>query len=348
MSDDISQDKDHEVHTQVIPLEYATQRLDSVLVTLFPDYSRSRLQQWVKSGHVLLNGQVPRTRDKVFGDEVLEVRIEHEMCNEDVLAEPVPLNIVYQDDDILIINKPAGLVVHPAAGHPGGTMQNGLLHFDERLHEVPRSGIVHRLDKDTTGLLVVARNIKAHKSLVDQLQDRSMHREYQAIVLGVLTAGNTINKPMGRHGNDRKKMAVKAEGKEAITHFRVLDRYRGHTRIKVNLETGRTHQIRVHMAYVRHPLVGDQTYAGRLQIPAGASDELKEMLRGFNRQALHAGQLGLVHPATGKQMEFKVPLPDDMKELIKVLEEDIYRNAVDDTYIDDFSDDYPDDYETTE
>jgi len=345
MSDDISPDKDHEMYTLVIPLEYASERLDMVLVKLFPDYSRSRLQQWIKNGHVLLNGQVPRTRDKVIGDELLEVRIEHEICNEDVIAEPVPLNIVYEDDDILIINKPAGLVVHPAAGHAGGTMQNGLLYHDEKLHEVPRSGIVHRLDKDTTGLLVVARNLKAHKSLVDQLQDRSMHREYQAIVLGVLTAGNTIDKPMGRHGRDRKKMAVKAEGKEAITHFRVLDRYRGHSRIKVNLETGRTHQIRVHMAYVRHPLVGDQTYAGRLQIPAGASEELKEMLRVFDRQALHAGQLGLVHPSTGKQMEFKVPLPDDMKALIKVLEADIHTDYVDESYIDNFSDEYPDEYE---
>jgi len=344
MSDEISQDKRHEVRTQLIPIEYAGQRLDSVLVKLFPDYSRSRLQQWIKSGQVLLDGQVPRPRDKVIGGESLEVRIEHETCNEDVLAEPVPLNIVYEDDDILVINKPAGLVVHPAAGHPGGTMQNGLLYHDEKLHEVPRSGIVHRLDKDTTGLLVVARNLKAHKSLVDQLQNRSMHREYQAIVLGVLTAGNTIDKPMGRHGRDRKKMAVKPEGKEAITHFRVLDRYRGHSRIKVNLETGRTHQIRVHMAYVRHPLVGDQTYAGRLQIPAGASDELKEMLRGFDRQALHAGQLGLIHPATGKPMEFKVPLPADMKELIRVLEADIQVDYVDESYMDNFSDNYPDEY----
>jgi len=344
MSDDISQDNRHEVCTQSIPIEYASQRIDSVLVKLFPDYSRSRLQQWIKSGQVLLDGQVPRPRDKVIGGEPLEVHIEHETCNEDVLAEPVPLNIVYEDDDILVINKPAGLVVHPAAGHPGGTMQNGLLYHDEKLHEVPRSGIVHRLDKDTTGLLVVARNLKAHKSLVDQLQNRSMHREYQAIVLGVLTAGNTIDKPMGRHGRDRKKMAVKPEGKEAITHFRVLDRYRGHSRIKVNLETGRTHQIRVHMAYVRHPLVGDQTYAGRLQIPAGASDELKEMLRGFNRQALHAGQLGLIHPRTGKPMEFKVPLPADMKELIRVLEADIHVDYEDNSYIDNFSDDYPDEY----
>jgi len=344
MSDEISQDNRHEVRTQLIPIEYAAQRLDSVLVKLFPDYSRSRLQLWIKAGQVLLDGEVPRPRDKVIGGESLEVRIEHETCNEDVLAEPVALNIVYEDDDILVINKPAGLVVHPAAGHPGGTMQNGLLYHDAKLHEVPRSGIVHRLDKDTTGLLVVARTLKAHKHLVDQLQNRSMHREYQAIVLGVLTAGNTIDKPMGRHGRDRKKMAVKPEGKEAITHFRVLDRYRGHSRIKVNLETGRTHQIRVHMAYVRHPLVGDQTYAGRLQIPAGAGDELKEMLRGFDRQALHAGQLGLIHPATGKPMEFKVPLPADMKELIRVLEADIHVDYVDDSYINNFSDDYPDEY----
>jgi len=345
MSDDISQDKAQQICTLVIPLEYASERLDSVLVKMFPDYSRSRLQQWIKTGHVLLNGQVPRAKDKVIGDETLEVRIEHEICNEDVVAENVPLNIVYEDDDIIVINKPADMVVHPAAGHPGGTMQNGLLYHDEKLHEVPRSGIVHRLDKDTTGLLVVARNLKAHKLLVEQLQSRTMHREYQAIVLGVLTAGGTVDKPMGRHGRDRKKMAVKPEGKEAITHFRVLDRYRGHSRIKVNLETGRTHQIRVHMAYVKHPLVGDQTYGGRLQLPAGASDELKEALRGFNRQALHAGKLGLIHPGTGKHMEWKVPLPEDIKELIKVLEADINIGNEDDFYLDDFSDEYPDEYE---
>lgn len=345
MSDDISHDMTHEILKQTIPLDYASQRLDAVLVKMFPDYSRSRLQGWIKSGRILLDGEIPRGKDKVIGGEQIELSIEPEMCNQDVLAEPVPLNIVYVDDDIMVINKPAGLVVHPGAGHSSGTLQNGLLHYDEKLHEVPRSGIVHRLDKDTTGLLVVARNIKAHKLLVEQLQARSVHREYQAIVLGVPTAGRTIDSPMGRSGRDRKKMTVNAEGKEAITHFRVLDRYRGHARIKVNLETGRTHQIRVHMAHIKYPLVGDQTYGGRLKIPAGTGDELKEALRTFNRQALHAGKLGLIHPATGKPVEWKIPLPDDMKQLIKILNDDISQPEEDDYYFADFADEYPDNYE---
>lgn len=335
----------HEIVKITIPLEYSAQRLDAVLVKMFPDYSRSRLQLWIKAERVKLDGKLPRARDKVIGGELLEVHIEHEMCDEQVIAQDIPLDIIYEDDDILVVNKPVGMVVHPAAGHPDGTMQNGLLFHDESLHEVPRSGIVHRLDKDTSGLLVVAKTLKAHKLLVEQLQARTVHREYQAIVFGVLTSGRTIDIGIGRHGRDRKKMAVKAEGKQAITHFRVLDRYRGHSRIKVNLETGRTHQIRVHMAYVKHPLVGDQTYGGRLQLPAGCGDELKAMLRGFNRQALHARKLGLIHPATGKPMEWKAPLPDDMKQLIAVLEADIVQEIKDDDYsLDDFSDEFTDEY----
>lgn len=344
MSDDKSSEKNDEIVRLEVPLEYASQRLDAALVKMFPDYSRSRLQQWIKAERVFVDGAQIRGRDKLIGGEIIELHIEHENLDEHVEAENIPLNIVYEDDDILVINKPAGLVVHPAAGHPGGTLQNALLFHDEKLHEVPRSGIVHRLDKDTSGLLVVAKNLKAHKSLVEQLQARTVHREYQAIVFGLLTAGRTIDLPIGRHGRDRKKMAVKPEGKEAITHFRVLDRYRGHCRIVVNLETGRTHQIRVHMAYVKHPLVGDQTYGGRLQIPAGASDELKQMLRRFNRQALHARKLGLIHPTTGRQMEWKIPLPDDMKQLIAVLEDDINQQPEEDDFFSDFADEFPDEY----
>jgi len=341
MSDGIN----HEIVKITIPLEYASQRLDAVLVKMFPDYSRSRLQQWIKAERVWLDGKLPRARDKVIGGEQLELHIEHDICDEQVIAQDIALDIVYEDDDILVINKPVGMVVHPGAGHMDGTLQNGLLFHDEKLHEVPRSGIVHRLDKDTSGLLVVAKNLKAHKQLVEQLQARTVHREYIAIVFGVLTSGRTIDIGIGRHGRDRKRMAVKAEGKQAITHFRVLDRYRGHSRIKVNLETGRTHQIRVHMAYVKHPLVGDQTYGGRLQLPAGCGDELKEMLRSFNRQALHARKLGLIHPVTGKPMEWKAPLPDDMKQLIAVLEADITQDVVEDEYnLDDFSDEFTDEY----
>ena len=339
MSDGIN----HEIVKISIPLEYASQRLDAVLVKMFPDYSRSRLQTWIKAERVKLDGVVPRARDKVIGGELLEVSIEHEMCDEDVIAQDIPLDIIYEDDYILVINKPVGMIVHPGAGHPDGTLQNGLLFHDEKLHEVPRSGIVHRLDKDTSGLLVVAKTLKSHKLLVEQLQSRTVHREYLAIVLGVLTSGGTINLGIGRSGRDRKKMAVKPEGKEAITHFRVLDRYRGHSRIKVNLETGRTHQIRVHMAHTKHPLVGDQTYGGRLQLPPGCGDELKAMLRGFDRQALHARKLGLIHPATGKHMEWSAPLPEDMKQLIAALEEDIAQDVVEDDYsLDDFSDEFTD------
>ena len=342
MSDDISQvtehqPAEHQLVRQHIPLEYASQRLDSVLVKMFPDYSRSRLQQWIRAGKVLLDGQVPRPRDKVIGEEMLELHIEPEVCVEEVQAEDIPLDIVYEDEDILVVNKPAGLVVHPAAGHSSGTLQNALLHYDNRLESVPRSGIVHRLDKDTSGLLVVARNLKAHKSLVAQLQARTVKREYQAVVVGVLTAGNTIDMPMGRHGRDRKKMAIKPEGKAAITHFRVLERFRGHTLVQVNLETGRTHQIRVHMAYVRYPLVGDQTYGGRLQLPAGCSDELKQMLRSFNRQALHAKKLGLIHPSSGKAMEWRIPLPEDMRDLLDVLQADITRPSAEDGDDEDYS-----------
>ncbi len=334
----------HEIVKITIPIEYASQRLDAVLVKMFPDYSRNRLQHWIKKEKVLLDNKFPRAKDKVIGGEILEVQLEHEIRDEEIIAQDIPLSIVFEDEDLLVINKPAGLVVHPGAGHQDGTLQNGLLYHDEKLHEVPRSGIVHRLDKDTSGLLVVAKNLKSHKLLVEQLQARTVHREYQAIVFGVLTSGRTIDIGIGRHGRDRKKMSIKKEGKQAITHFRVLDRYRGHTRIKVNLETGRTHQIRVHMAYVKHPLVGDQTYGGRLQLPAGCSDDLKEMLRNFGRQALHARKLGLIHPTKNRLIEWRVPLPDDMKQLIAVLEADIAHNVEDDAYFDDFSDEYTDEY----
>ncbi len=336
----------HEIVKITIPLEYSSQRLDAVMVKMFPDYSRSRLQQWIKMERVLLDGVIPRARDKVIGGEELEFHIEHEVQDEGVIPQDMGLDIIYEDDTLLVVNKPVGLVVHPAAGHPDGTLQNGLLFHDESLHEVPRSGIVHRLDKDTSGLLVVAKTLKAHKILIEQLQARTVHREYQAIVFGVLTSGRTINIGIGRHGRDRKKMAIKPEGKQAITHFRVIDRYRGHTRIKVNLETGRTHQIRVHMAYVKHPLIGDQTYGGRLQLPPGCGDELKEMLRSFDRQALHARKLGLIHPVSGKHMEWSAPLPDDMKQLIAVLEADIAEDddEEDDYDLDDFYGEFTDEY----
>ena len=312
-----------EILTATIPRHFARQRLDAALAELFPDYSRSRIQQWIKAGKVLLDGEVPKPKVKLLGDERVEIQVEAEPLDDGCYAQDIPLDIIYQDEQIIVVNKPVGMVVHPAAGHKDGTMQNALLHFDEHLNEVPRSGIVHRLDKDTSGLLVVARNIKSHKNLVAQLQARTVHREYQAIVLGVMTAGGTVNEPIGRHPRDRKRMAVRLDAKEAITHYRISERYRGHTRIKVNLETGRTHQIRVHMSHIHYPLVGDPVYGGRVMLPRGATEELKTALKAFKRQALHAARLGLVHPASQQTVHFDAPLPDDMKQLIDVLRADV-------------------------
>ena len=308
--------------TATVPAHCARQRVDAVLAELFPDYSRSRLQSWIKSGKVRLDGAVPRAKDKVVGDELIEVHVEAESLDEGCRPQAIELDLVYQDEDLIVINKPAGLVVHPAAGHADGTLQNALLYLDAHLAEVPRAGIVHRLDKDTSGLLVVARNLKAHKSLVEQLQARTVHREYEAIVCGVMTAGGTVDQPIGRHARDRKRMAVKIEGKPAISHYRVIERFRGHSHIRVNLETGRTHQIRVHMAHINYPLVGDPVYGGRLKLPRGAGDELKAALRAFPRQALHARKLGLIHPSSGREMSWKTELPDDMQQLLALLRAD--------------------------
>ena len=311
-----------EILTATVPVELARQRLDAVLVTLFPDYSRSRLQQWIKDGRVLINGVVPRAKDKVDGFETIQVHVVAELHDTSVLPQDIALDITYVDADIIVINKSVNLVVHPAAGHNDGTLQNALLHFDASLAEVPRAGIVHRLDKDTTGLLVVARHIKSHKLLVEQLQAREFAREYQAVVRGVMTAGGTVDEPIGRDPRDRKRMAVRFDGKPSVTHYRVLRRFGHHTHVQVTLETGRTHQIRVHLTHLRYPLVGDQAYGGRLQLPRGASDQLKETLRGFKRQALHAARLGLEHPMTGEYMEWEVPIPDDMQHLLNVLAQD--------------------------
>jgi 23S rRNA pseudouridine1911/1915/1917 synthase len=233
------------------------------------------------------------------------------------------LDVIYQDDAIIVINKPADFVVHPAAGHYSGTMQNALLHFDESLAAVPRAGIVHRLDKDTTGLMVVARNLSAHKYLVDQIQKHEVIREYQAVVFGVMTGGGMVDQPIGRHPRDRIKMAVRENGREAVTHYRLLKRFREHSHIKVQLETGRTHQIRVHMSYLHHPIVGDPVYAGRHRVPAGAQQELLDYLQAFKRQALHAWRLSFVHPESAEDVSFEAPLPDDMQRLIDLLQADL-------------------------
>jgi len=307
--------------TVQLPLASAGRRLDQVLAELFPDYSRSRLTSWIKSGDALLDGAVVLPRHLVRGDETVNLTVR--MVQEVELApEPIALDIRFEDKDVIVINKPVGLVVHPGAGNSAGTLQNALLHHDPKLVEVPRAGIVHRLDKDTSGLMVVARSLRAHTSLVDQLQTRSMHRQYEAVVNGSLIAGGTVDAPISRHPHDRLKQSVQEGGREAVTHYRVRERFRGHALLQLNLETGRTHQIRVHMQHIRHALVGDSLYSGGLKLPRGASAELIEILRGFKRQALHAERLEFLHPKSAKLVSVEAARPADMEKLIGALRAD--------------------------
>ncbi|MEH6518583.1 MAG: 23S rRNA pseudouridine(1911/1915/1917) synthase RluD [Halioglobus sp.] len=302
-----------------VPDSQAGDRLDQVAARLFEEYSRSRLQSWIKNGSLLVDGKQCRPRDKVASGAQLTVNAESE---QEITwkAQDIDLDIVYEDESIIVINKPAGLVVHPAAGHADGTLVNALLNHAPELDQLPRGGIVHRLDMDTSGIMVAARTLAAHHHLVAQLQARTVKRQYCAVCIGTMTGGGTIDEPMGRHPRHRKKMAVVAiGGKPAITHYKVVRRYGHHTRIAVSLETGRTHQIRVHMAHRHYPLIGDPSYGGRPKLPKGASQELIEALRGFPRQALHAEVLGLIHPASGEDRQFECPLPDDMIALLDVL-----------------------------
>jgi 23S rRNA pseudouridine1911/1915/1917 synthase len=304
-----------------VPQTDAGRRFDQVLADLFPEFSRSRLQQWVKAGEVLLDGRAVAARYKVIGGETVQIGAELRADNE-VGAEDIPLDIRFEDEHLLILNKPAGLVVHPAAGNPQGTLQNALLHYDASLASLPRAGIVHRLDKDTSGLMVVARTLAAHKSLVEQLQARSVHREYLALVQGEVTAGGSIDAPIGRHPRDRLRMAVVTSGKPAVTHYRVVERFPAHTLLSVRLETGRTHQIRVHMAYIHHPLVGDPLYGGRPRLPRAASERLRAALTGFRRQALHARRLELRHPSSGQLLGWEADIPSDFAWLLTLLREE--------------------------
>lgn len=307
-----------QIFEQIAPEEMAGYRVDQAMTQVFSDFSRSRITEWIKQGEATVDGKVCKPKDRLSGGEKLVLRAIKQVQTEDI-AQPIPLDIVYNDDHLVVINKPAGLVVHPAAGNLDGTVLNALLfHFPE-LKKLPRAGIVHRLDKDTTGLMVVAKSEKAHKSLVEQLQSRKMGREYLALVSGVLTGGGKIDEPIGRHPTQRTKMAVHHHGKPAVTHYRVLERFTAHTLLKVKLETGRTHQIRVHMAHMHYPLVGDKVYAGRARIPAGVSDELKQAVREFPRQALHAQRLSLEHPGNAEWMVWEVDAPDDMQKLLEAL-----------------------------
>jgi len=301
-----------------IPPELSDRRLDQAAAELMPEHSRSRLQSWIKSGALTVNGEARKPRDKVMMDDVLDLDAEPEV-QVTWEAEPITLDIVYEDEHLLVINKPAGLVVHPAAGHADGTLVNALLNYAPEVENLPRAGIVHRLDKDTSGIMVVARSLIAHTSLVSQLQERTMGREYEAVVVGSLTGGATVDAPIGRHPQDRKRMAVVSSGKPAVTHYRLIERFAAHTHVRCKLESGRTHQIRVHMTHVRHPLVGDPVYGGRLRLPKGTTEELRDVLAAFHRQALHARQLTLEHPGTGEILSWEVPLPEDMVHLIETL-----------------------------
>lgn len=318
-------DEDNEQITEIEP-HMAGLRIDQVLALLYPDFSRSRLQKWLKDGQILVDGVRWQAKNKVSGGEqvVLRARLDEEVVSP---PQDISLDLVFQDESILVLNKPAGLVVHPAVGNRDGTLLNGLLyHFPGQVN-IPRAGIVHRLDKDTSGLMVVARTLEAQTSLVAQLQEKSVFREYRAVVNGVMVAGGTVDQPIGRHPRDRKRMAVVERGKAAVTHYRVLEKFRAHTCVKLNLETGRTHQIRVHMAHIGYPIVGDPVYGGRLRILGDADPLLEQRLRGMGRQALHACGLGLVHPSSGEQMEWRCELPGDMEELLEALRVDAKRGS---------------------
>lgn len=316
-------EKEFDTITQAIPAEAAGRRLDQALAEMFPDYSRSRLTAWVRAGDVLVDGAPAVPRQIVQGGEIvaLNARRAQEVP---LKPEHIALDIRYEDDDLLVLNKPVGLVVHPGAGQPGGTLQNALLHYDARLAEIPRAGIVHRLDKDTSGVMVVARSLRAHTALVAALQARDVHRQYEAVIMGALIAGGSVDAPIGRHPRDRIRQAVVDEphGKPALTHYRVRERFRAHTLVECRLETGRTHQIRVHMAHVKHPLIGDALYGGGLKLPKGATAELIEALRGFKRQALHAEKLEFAHPVTGALVSVAVERPADLDALVRALRED--------------------------
>ena len=310
-------------HEAVVPLSAAGRRFDQALAEMFPDYSRSRLTAWVKAGAVTLDGAPAAPRYLLRGGE--QVRLEAELEAEVTSApEDIALDIVHEDEHLLVLNKPAGLVVHPGAGNPAGTVLNALLHHAPKLAELPRGGIVHRLDKDTSGLMVVAKTLATHTALVDMLSRHAVERQYEAVVLGTLIAGGTVDAPIGRHMGDRLRQAVRDEedGKHAVTHYRLRERFRAHTLIQCNLETGRTHQIRVHLAHISHPLVGDPLYSGGLRLPKGASAELVAALRSFRRQALHAERLSFEHPASRQQVEFKADRPLDLEHLVLALKGD--------------------------
>lgn len=313
------------IHRQLtIPREYHCQRLDSVLAQLIPEYSRSQLCNWIKSNSITVNQQACKPKDKAIAGDVIELFVDFKpedthftQCQ----PEKIPLNIMYEDDDILVLNKPAGLIVHPGAGNKEHTLMNGLLYHSSSQQHLPRAGIIHRLDKDTTGLLIVAKTLEAHTSLIRQMQAREISRHYLTLVQGHIISGGTIDTHFGRHPKNRLKMAVLAQGRQAITHYTIKKQYNELTLLNVSLLTGRTHQIRVHLAYIKHPVVGDPLYGGRMKFPPNASVDLNALLQQFKRQALHAHTLSFCHPKTGEELTFTAPVPDDFNTLLDALDE---------------------------
>ena len=307
----------------IVPKRLMGERIDGVIAQMLPDYSRSKITAWIRSGALLIGGKIVKPKDKVLGDEIATLTIKTQQLNtwQAQSIADIPLDIVFEDKDMIVLNKPAGLVTHPGAANWTGTLANMLLHFDPSLQQLERAGIVHRLDKNTSGLMVVARNALSQKNLIEQLQTHRVSREYSAIVYGHMIAGGTIDAPIGRHPTERVKQAVVNNGKAAITHYRVIERFAHHTHVKAVLETGRTHQIRVHLSHIGHPLIADPTYGGKVRFPKQAQAQLKSTLRTLNRHALHAKKLRLTHPISGNAMSWKVPLPEDLQHLLQVLSE---------------------------
>ena len=326
MSDQSSELLDSSLRQAVVPDSAAGRRFDAVLAELFPEFSRSRLSEWIKSGDALLDGETARPRDTLRGGETVQVQVVLETQTH-AAPQDIPLNVLYEDDQVLVIDKPAGLVVHPGAGNPDGTLVNALLFRDPNLAAVPRAGVVYRLDKDTSGVMVVARTLQAQTALVEQLSARDVHRQYLAVVVGALVSGGTADAPIDRHPRDRLKMAVRDDGRDAVTHYRLRERFRAHTALECRLETGRTHQIRVHMAHLKSPIIGDPLYGGALKLPKGATDTLVAELRGFKRQALHAETLEFLHPVSGEPVRASAPVPEDLQRLMSALREDSARAA---------------------
>ena len=302
----------------LVPSRLIGERVDAALAEMLPDFSRSKITQWIKSGDALINKKTFKPKDKVKGDEIVFLTL-NQKKNNDWEPEKIQLDIVFEDNDIIVINKQYGLVTHPGAGNWSGTLANALLYYDSSLSLLDRAGIVLRLDKNTSGLMVIAKNEKSQKYLVEQLQSHSVEREYSALVYGHMIAGGSIDEPIGRDPKDRIKQAILSSGKEALTHYRIIDRFKSHTHVKAILETGRTHQIRVHLSHIGHSLIGDPMYGGRVRYPKKADDELKQELLNFKRQALHSKKLSLIHPDSGELMSWKAPLPDDMMRLLNTL-----------------------------